>query len=216
MEVLFLEARKKFKGLNLEVLADLPGKTISIGATIQYLSLIPKVRKYLESIGKKVTLRKGPAYAGHVLGCNPSALDVKADTILMITDGKFHALNNSININREIYVFNTFSLEKVTREEINQILGKKKAALKRFLAESSIGILVSTKPGQSFPAARKLQKDIEKMGKKAFIFEGDNIDTSEFENFPINIWVNTACFGLGLDDSRIVNLQDIIPFLTRN
>lgn len=213
MKVYYLEARKKFKDVNLGALLDLPGKTISLAATIQYLSLLPQVKKYLEKEGKKVLIKKGPVYAGQVLGCNPNALSKDADTLLIVTDGKFHAMNNAINLNREIYVFNTHDLELITQEEINRARGKKQAALKKFLSEDRIGILVTTKPGQNFPAARKLKSDIEKLGKKAYIFEGDNLNISEFENFPINIYVNTACFGLGLDDSRIVNLQDILEFL---
>ena len=46
------------------------------------------------------------------------------------------------------------------------------------------------------------------------MFETNNIDTNEFENFPqIQMWVNTACFGIARDDMRIINLADIIEFL---
>ena len=41
-----------------------------------------------------------------------------------------------------------------------------------------------------------------------------NINTDEFENFPqVQMWVNSACFGLARDDKRIINLSDVVEFL---
>lgn len=213
MKTLFLESRKKFNEIDLSLLDNLPGKTISLAATIQYLSLLPKVQSYLREKGKKVIIGKGPVYEGQVLGCNPSAFSKQADTLLLITDGKFHALNNAVNLDREIYVFSGMHLDKLSQEEINKVKARRTAAIKKFLSSDKIGLLVSTKPGQNYSAYKTLKSKIEKKGKKVFVFEADNINPQEFENFPINIYVNTACYGLGLDDSRIVNVQDILEFI---
>ena len=88
METLFIETRRKFKDSEIKynLLDNLPGKTISLAATVQYIELIPKVKSYLESKNKKVLLRKGAFHDGHVLGCNSTALDNSADTLLLITD----------------------------------------------------------------------------------------------------------------------------------
>ena len=212
-DVLFIETRKKFKesDINLSLLDSLPGKTISLAATIQYLSLVPKIKAYLEERGNKVIIKQGAFYEAHVLGCNSNAFNSNADTLLLITDGKFHAINNAVQLEKEIFVFNGRILEKVTQADINIILRKKKAAISKFLASNSVGILVSTKPGQH----RASESLIEKLRKKkqVYVFESNNINIAEFENFPIDIWVNTACYGLGLDDSRIVNFQDILQFI---
>jgi len=214
-KTLFIETRKKFNEskINFQLLDNLPGKTISLAATIQYLGLIPIVKKYLEKLHKKVMINKGPAYPGHVIGCNPAAFSKQTDTLLLLTDGKFHAINNAVNLNKEIYVFNTITLEKVTNEDIAKVNAKKQAAIKKFLSYNIIGLLVSTKPGQNFKAVSQIKAKIEKLNKKVYVFESDNINISEFENFKIPIWVNTACYGLGLDDSRIVNLSDILEFI---
>lgn len=214
-KILYLETRKKFniKEIDLQKLDELPGKTISLAATVQYLSLVPLVSDYLKNKGKKIIIQKGAFYEAHVLGCNSSAFDSKADTLLLITDGKFHALNNAIQLDKEIYVFNTRNLEKVERVDIDRIKAKKLAAIKRFLSSEEVGILVSTKLGQNFPAAEKLKKKIQKLGKKAYILESDNINIAELENFGLPIYINTACYGLGLDDSKIVNLQDVLQYL---
>ena len=85
---------------------------------------------------------------------------------------------------------------------------------KKFLLADTVGIILSTKHGQHHKQVEKIKAKIEKMDKKVYIFEANNINTQEFENFPqIGIWINTACYGLARDDMRIINLQDIQEFL---
>ena len=216
MRTIFIETRKKFNSseINFSILDKLPGNKISLAATVQYLDIIPQIKKYLESIGKKVFLKKGAKYLGHVLGCNSSALDLSADTFLLITDGKFHGINNAIQLNKEIYIFDTRNLEKIDKGILEdyrkKIIGKKK----KFLLSDTIGLIQSSKPGQKNTAINTIKEKIEKLNKEVFVFECDNIDTKEFENFPqIKIWVNTACFGLARDDTRIINLTDILEYI---
>ena len=76
-----------------------------------------------------------------------------------------------------------------------------------FLNADKAGILVSTKPGQE-----NLKEAIEfkkKTKKKTYIFICNNINTSEFENFGLKAWVNTACPRLDMNDYRIVNLSQL-------
>ncbi len=214
MKTLFIETRRKFKDIDLSILDKLPGKTISLAATIQYIGLIPKVKKYLESKGKKVILKKGAYYEGHVLGCNSSAFDNSADTLLLITDGKFHAMNNAIQLQKEIYVFTTKTLEKIEQKEIDLHNKKIETKKKKFLTAKYVGLLVSTKHGQKQKAIHNIRQQIEKQNKEVYVFEANNINTAEFENFPqIQMWVNTACYGLARDDMRIINLSEILEFL---
>lgn len=214
MEKLFIEARKKFKKLNLSILDSLPGKTISLAATVQYIDLIPKVKAYLEEKGKKVETKKGAFYQAHVIGCNPVAFNPKADTLLLLADGKFHAKNNAIILNKEIHVFNNNSIELFSKQDIEKYQKQIKVKQKKFLFHDKIGILVSTKPGQNYKQVQKIKKQIKKLRKEVYIFEANNLSINEFENFPqIKIWVNTACFGLSLDHPCIINIQNIKKFL---
>ncbi|MCK5320952.1 diphthamide synthesis protein [Candidatus Pacearchaeota archaeon] len=214
--VLFVEARRKFEDsdINLKVLDDLKGKTISLAASIQYIGLISKVRSYLESKGKKVVIKQGAYYKGHVLGCSSVAFDKSADTLLLITDGKFHAINNAIQLQKEIYIFTTKNLEKIEQKEIDVCNKKTQIKKVKFLAANKIGLIVSVKHGQHQKSIHTIKDKIEKLDKRVYVFEADNINTTEFENFPqIEIWVNTACYGLARDDSKIINLSDILEFL---
>ena len=211
--ILYIEARKNLSNVNLSPLDKLPGKTVSLAAVIQYIDLIPKVKNYLEKKGKKVIIKKGAYYAGHSIGCNPSAFDSKADTLLLIGDGKFQAINNATKLEREIYIFNTQSLTKITKEELESVSKKIKGKINKFLHSEKVGIIVSTKLGQHYNIGNLVNK-IKKKGKKPYIFESDTINTQELENFPdIKIWINTACYGLASDSNKIINFQDVLEFL---
>lgn len=214
MKTLFIETRRKFKNIDFSILDTLEGNTISLAATIQYIGLVPKVKQYLESKSKQVLIKKGAYHEAHVLGCNSSALDKSADILLLITDGKFHAMNNAIQLQREIYVFNTKALEKITQKEINDHNRKTEIKKKKFLIAKNVGLLVSTKNGQNFKPITNIKEKIERLDKSVYVFEANNINTNEFENFPkIQIWINTACYGMARDDTRILNLSNITEFL---
>ena len=80
----------------------------------------------------------------------------------------------------------------------------------KFLKAETIGILVSTKPGQeNLKKAEKLKNKLEKQGKSPYIFITNNIDITQFENFNIQSWVNTACAGLAMDNPDIININEI-------
>jgi len=216
VRVLFIETKKKFEDseIRYNLLDNLKGETISLAATIQYIGLIPKVKAYLESRGKKVIIKQGAYYEAHVLGCNSSAFDKSADTFLMITDGTFHAINNAIQLQKEIYVFTTHTLEKIEQKDIDSHNKKTLTKQKKFLLAETIGLLISTKHGQHNKSSYKIKDRIEKQNKKVYIFEANSVNKTEFENFPqIQMWVNTACFGLARDDMQIINLSDILEFL---
>lgn len=216
MEILHIEARKKvdLSAVNWEVLDGLDLKEVSLAASVQYLDFLEEVKSYLEKKGVRVVVRKGAFHDGQVLGCNANAFDSSAETLLLLCDGKFHALNNAIRLGREIFVFNGDSVDKVSLNEVEKAKAKIKGKQVKFLSAKKIGLLVSTKFGQESKNYVAVAKRIEALNKEVYVFVTDNIDAGEFENFNyIDFWVNTACFGIGLDDSRIVNLQDILEFL---
>jgi diphthamide biosynthesis enzyme Dph1/Dph2-like protein len=215
-DVLYIDARRRFDewSIDFSALDDLPEGDVSLAATVQYLDLIELVAEYLEEKGRKVKVKRGAFYVGHVLGCNVSAYDKKADVFLLLCDGKFHAMNNAILMDREVYVFNSKSLEKVKRGDIDEFKRKLEGKKKKFLISDRVGLLVSVKWGQNFRAVSAVKEKMEAMGKKVYVFEADNIGVGEFENFQdIGIFVNTACFGLARDDNKIINLQDVLEYI---
>lgn len=215
MRKLFLEFRKKYhSNEDFSALDKIKSKTVSIAGTVQYLDFIHPVKKYLEGRGKKVFLKRGAFHEAHVIGCNPVAFNKGAETLLLLADGKFHAKNNALLLDREILVFNLRVLEKYSLDDLEKERRRIKAKKVKFLSSDCIGLIVSKKFGQENKAAERIYKKIINKGKKVYLFETDNISLSELENFPkIQVWVNTACYGLGLDDSRIINFQDILDLI---
>jgi diphthamide biosynthesis enzyme Dph1/Dph2-like protein len=215
-DVLYIEARRKFDlyKMDFSILDSLPEGDVSLAASVQYLDLLDEVKEYLEKMGRLVKVKKGAYYVGHVLGCNSSAFDSEADVLLLLCDGKFHAMNSAILLDSEIFVFNGYNLEKVYREEIDKYFMRLEAKKKKFLISERVGLLVSTKFGQNLKNVEAVRKKIEEMGKRVYVFESDNIMIGEFENYSdIGIFVNTACFGLARDDKKIVNLQDVLEYM---
>lgn len=202
MKVLFIESKLKNLRLNLDKaeISKLPKKLL-LAYSIQYKDLAILVKKQLDSNKIKVTSMQ------QVLGC--SKIQTK-DPILLIGAGRFHALNLYLQA-PEVFVLENNIITKIPEEEIKKIENKRKASILKFLSANNIGILITTKPGQeNFNLAINLKEKLEKKGKQVFLFLSNNIGISQFENFPIDSWVNTACSGLANDNPKIINYQDIL------
>jgi 2-(3-amino-3-carboxypropyl)histidine synthase len=129
-----------------------------------------------------------------------------------VGSGRFHALNMALQ-GYEVYIYNNSMLNKITKEDIKKLKENRQAAINNFLHSSSIGILVSTKPGQqNLRKAQEIKKKIEKKypEKNTSIFISNNINTGELENFQIDAWINTACPGLANDSKKIINSEDLL------
>ena len=221
--VLFIEARRKFSEkdkLDFSTLDSLPGKSVSLASTVQYLDLIPIIKKYLEKNPKnpkKVMIKQGAYHKAHVLGCQSQAFDLSADCFLLLADGKFHALNNALQINKELYIYSAINqkLDKITKKDLEQYNQKTQGKISKFLMSDKIGILVSTKAGQFYKNLENLKKKIQNKykSKKLYVFEADSINLSELENFDIPIYINTACYGLALDSPKILNYTALLQVL---
>jgi diphthamide biosynthesis enzyme Dph1/Dph2-like protein len=201
MKVLYLESKyKQFPYILDSEFEKLP-KTIFLAYSIQYQSLAFCLKKRLESLGHKI------ASIEQVLGC--SKIKTKFP-VLLIGSGKFHAINLYLQA-KEIYLLEASKITKLDPSEIEKHKNKKKAALAKYLMAENIGLIVSTKLGQeNLDYALSLKKKIERKGKNTWIFLSNNIDISQFENFNIDSWVNTACPGLANDNPLIINSFDVV------
>ena len=206
MKTIFIETKRKNPYFNKEVLNKLNlGKNIDILYTLQYEKLAKQVKKYFIKKGKKIKLKQ-------VLGCS---IIKSKNPVLMITDGKFHALNIAVNSNKEINIFDGNNIEKITKEDLDKYNKIKKAKILKFLSSDEIGILISIKKGQNkLKQALILKEKIEELRKKTFLFICDNVSIQELENFSLHVYINTACPGLDKDSNKILNYIDILTYLS--
>lgn len=188
---------------------DILPEKVGIVTTAQHLSKIDEAKKFLEQNKKKVVL------GGQVLGCNvmnAEKIAEKVDCILFIGSGRFHPIE--IGKVKRIITANPFTNEinEIGELEIKKIGLKRKVAITRFLSSDKIGVISSTKKGQSAAVdMKKLEKKYPE--KKFFYFACDTLAMNDLENFPfIECWVNTMCPRIAYEDvseKPIVNLEDI-------
>lgn len=137
--------------------------------------------------------------------------------IVLIGQGRFHALNLAIqNPQHPVHVYCNGSSIAITKKDLEEHEKRKQGALSLFFAKEKIGILASTKPGQEkLKEAEALKKRLEKKytEKKFFILISNTLNLHEMQNFDFDVYINTACPGLAYDSPRILNLDDILPFL---
>jgi len=211
-----VEAGKKIDvniGKLVDKIADkLPSEMVLI-YSIQYKQFARQIADLLRKKGKDIEMPKidNTPYIGQVLGC--SKLNTDRD-VLLIGSGRFHAINIAASSEREVWVLDNENLSKISKEEVDKLMKRKKMLINKFLHADSVGIIVSSKYGQEkMKLAEEIKREIGKKNKKASIFLADNINLQELENFKRDIWVNTACPGLFLDSDKIVNYEDILGLL---
>lgn len=179
-------------------------QTIGLVSTVQFLPLLSRLKPFLEKHGKKAIIHGN----GQILGCNlfnATNIQHQVQCFLYIGSGKFHPLMIALNLKqpKPIFLFNPITQEflRLNENDIAKVLTRKKTAKIKFLGAKTLGILVSTKPGQEkLQKAEKLKEDLVKQGKKAYIFISDNLDINQLENFPqVEAWVNATCPGISIE-----------------
>lgn len=201
MKIMFVEARSRIDEIALDraLLALKDHENIGLVATAQFLHLFQQVKAAFEKAGKTILTKKPSRHAvkdGQILGCDVSATPEEADAILYIGTGEFHPLG--IQTQKPVFALNPFTgaVERISEKDIRKMQLQQQARIAKFNEAKTVGILVSTKPGQHEVQGKAgdLKKAIEKQGKQAFVFMAETFSPQELENFPhVDVWINTAC-----------------------
>lgn len=203
MKTLFIPAYSKAKLDSMQIIGiskQLPNK-IFIAYTVQYQQQAIQIRQIL-SKAHKIT--------GFVqtLGCFDPRVSKETQAILLIADGRFHAVSLAHRIRLPIYTYNMHELHKVSEQEVENLKKQKKASYVNYLNANKVGILISTKPGQNrLKEALTLKSKLK--NKMIYFFIANNISAGEFENFNIDCWINTACPRLDFNSSKIININEL-------
>ena len=231
MKTIFLEApylgKVRLCKKTLDYLAKKKVKTVALYAAVQFCNNLEFIKQQLADAGITVISSKPKRTDAHqqILGCDvyEDSLHLSAkereniDAFLYIGDGKFHPLALLHGQKAEIICDDPIAqrMEILSPTLIDHIKKKQKGALIKFYAHQNIGVIISTKPGQQFmKKAFSLEEKYPQ--KKFYYFVDDQISFDQLENFPfIDVWVNTACPRIGLDDIEkfrkgVVNLRDVV------
>jgi len=204
MKTYFIQAKskKKFNKENfLKQISILP-KNIAICYSIQFKENAEKVKGVLE---EKCNITG----FSQVLGCSKPKFSEETQAIVLIGEGKFHSVSLMRESGIKTYLYSNEELYEVLSEDVEKLEKKKRGAYLNFLNQNEVGILISTKPGQQrFENALKFKKSLK--NKKSYLFLANDINISEFENFGLKSWLNTACPRMDLNSEGIINLRDLI------
>jgi 2-(3-amino-3-carboxypropyl)histidine synthase len=226
MKVAFIEA-KAYKsvtdGLEKSLNALKGYKKVGLLTTTQFVHQLSDVKELLKTKGIAPVVGKPSGSAvleGQVLGCDVSsalAVENDVDAFLYIGTGNFHPFGLLANTEKPFFVYDPFTgkIVQLSEEEKLKLWKRKVQRLANFKDARTVGILVSTKPGQNLfqSSVEKVKEKLEKEGKKVYLFIADLISDSELRNFShIEGWVNTACPRLMDDDFEkpIINAADIL------
>ncbi len=206
-----------------ELVSLVKNKTILLLTTVQFLEQRDKLAIELLKHCKIISLKLSHCkYQNQILGCSAfdSKIVEKPDLFIYFGDGMFHPKSLILaDIAEEVYLVSPidFSIKKITKQDINSLLIKRKVALTEFSKSKNIGILITTKPGQNNLTKALTLKTLEKLkNKNLYFFLDDTINFQELENFNfIDSWINTACPRIAFDDSirvmkPILNINELV------
>jgi 2-(3-amino-3-carboxypropyl)histidine synthase len=209
MKELFIETKASIGSVDFDV-SKLP-KKIGVVTTIQYIDEMKKIADHLWKKGIKAMV------AGQVLGCNSSSAEKikgKVDAFLYVGSGEFHPIGVALRTGKPVFVLHpeSMKLSKVEQAEVDRINKRKKGMLAKFHSSKTIGVLLTTKEGQSgVQGGVKKVAELEKKfpDKRFYHFICDTLDYNQLLNFPfVECWVNTMCPRV-MEDVNVLNIQDL-------
>ena len=183
-------------------------KKVGIASTIQYLEIIKDIKGLLESRECSVVIppKIGKVeFAGQILGCEYSSLKSilnKVDCYLII-GSRFHSLGASLKVKKPVILLDPYSEKIEDMEDFKRnILKQRYALISKAKNLDKFGILIGMKAGQfNHENALKIKKILESHGKKSILIAINNISSNSLDNFTdINVFVNTACSRVSIDD----------------
>jgi len=198
-------------------------KTFFIHAKLNTDLTIPEkelgeVKQQLAKAGKTVFL------AGQILGCRAESaakFEDRVDAFLYVGSGEFHPLKVAMQTQKHVFCWNpkTRGMSVVSEKTKQEYADFNLRQLNRFYHAKRVGILISTKTGQSdnkinaFSVELKMKKALQlkaRKDKEYFLFAFDTLSMYELENFPfIDCWVNTACSRIADEKLNIINIDTI-------
>lgn len=217
MKLAFVDVRYKLPVVLPKEFLDMLPKKVVLFLNIQFHHLYDNIKGQIESSGREVqTVRPKHAWHdGQILGCSVEEWTVGQEGFVYIGDGLFHPKAIIFHNDQQVYIYDpkTEKSRILSKDDLAQIERARKGALATFYSSANIGVLITTKYGQSrMREALKLKK---KFPDKTFYYlVADVIDFSKLEDFPfIQCYINTACPRIMDDNEKVprpmLNIGDL-------
>lgn len=212
-----LEALDKFEDMVGRV-APLTDTKLGLVGSIQHLHLLPTFKKHFEDAGFDVTIPVGGArltLPGQVLGCNYSGDDPTVGHYVFLGSGDFHPIGLVLHTGKPLAMLDPYSgdAKEMGRERIERILRQRSGLIMSSMDKERFGILIGAKPGQMRRnLALRMKRKLEKHGKKGFLLAMEHIGPELIDFYPVDVFVNTACPRIAIDDAVKYAKPMITPY----
>ena len=216
--VLYIEARIPIDVSQMveAVLPDIAGwESVGLTSTIQHTPQLKEISQALGQRGVKALIGEGTDPTpedGQVLGCSYAAatkLPEEVDGYIFIGGGRFHAIGLALRTGRPVIIANPYNgkVSRLDESELMQLAKKRMALITAAREAKTIGVLVSSKPGQRALAdAMVLAEKLGDREVRAFLIYLDELRADQLNNFTEpEAFIETACPRIAIDGVAGVN-----------
>ncbi|MHA1214984.1 MAG: diphthamide biosynthesis enzyme Dph2 [Candidatus Hodarchaeales archaeon] len=197
-----------------ELIVEKTWRSIILVATAQHLNILTEVKRFLEKKGISVKL-KGE---GQIIGCNVNNARIThekdVDGIVTLHAGYFHTKGLILNNPKPIIQLNPYDgkIDYYSENERKRLVQQRFAVINRAKTASTWGIIGSLKIGQQhLNQIKGVVKVLRERNKRYIKVVSEKVDFTTLSNLNwVDVWVNTACPRLAVDDQIRLNA----PILT--
>ncbi|MEW6592566.1 MAG: diphthamide biosynthesis enzyme Dph2 [Candidatus Hadarchaeota archaeon] len=197
-------------------------KRVGLVTTVQHVGHLEKVGELLRSRGlEPVVGGLGPRarYPGQLLGCDfgcAASIASRVDGFIYIGTGNFHPLGAALATGKEVLAVNPVAGAKPISHDLDGFIRRRKAAITAACAAERVGVVASSKPGQSrLPLAEDILHSLRKAGREASLLVVDDVVPENLADFRLGAAVCTACPRIATDDAGRFEFPVITPFEAR-
>jgi 2-(3-amino-3-carboxypropyl)histidine synthase len=182
---------------------------VGLLATSQHIHQLKSAKSIIEKEGLKAFIGKGGPRVpepGLLLGCDYSSarnISDKVESFLLLGGGRFHAIGLKLSTGKPVVILDPERSSAVNEEiDIDAFKRKRHAMIQAISKAKSIGILVSSKPGQNrISLARRLLSAVIDSGREGRIVVLNEVSSGALLDLGFDAWISTACPRIALDDS---------------
>ncbi len=212
LPIVFFEA-KAMLSLKPAVRKALPllkaWKRIGLATTVQHVDQLNEAKEALVRAGKTVAVGDAGRlrYAGQVTGCDYSNVDAitgDVDCFLFVGGGHFHAIGVALATSKPTTVADPYDVKVFSvNYEAERIRKQRWASIQEATRGERFGILIGLKSGQKrLEKAFQIRNKLTAIGKKTSLLAVREVASESLAEFPtIDVYVNTACPRISLDDT---------------
>jgi 2-(3-amino-3-carboxypropyl)histidine synthase len=197
----------------------LPTGRIGLVASLQHVRDLPRLGEILADGGISPVIGESGSrteYPGQVLGCNyQSARNISedVDAYLYVGGGNFHPLGIALATGKEVFVLDPYRCEmRDICQLVRKTLHRRFAQIENSRGSRSIGLLVSTKPGQRrMEEALACLKKLRERGIRSELLSYERLDPSRLVAYDFDSYVNFGCPRMAVDDSELFHRPVLTP-----